>query len=155
MSLFNFKTNIMNKKLIYTLLKIVRNNNDCLQYITAVNGLRRVIDYDPIYRKYVYDVNNFSFSIRPRDTLLAITVNNGVIQNKQNKPVNAIGKMMVINSITEIKLDNLLLNFGHMSIHSTVIFSINLREDIKEEIFQIKNAGITVTYVEIGINYFI
>jgi hypothetical protein len=59
-----------------------------------------------------------------------------------------------VKNIAEIKLANLLHNLYCMSVHSTVIFSINLRDDLEEEVFSIKKGNISITYVEIGLNLF-
>lgn len=109
----------------------------------------------PCFRDNVYDLNEFSFFIRPQDTLLVTTVNKGNIINKQNKPVNTIGKMLVVFEKTEINLTRLLLKLGDISVNSTYIFSINLREDIKQETFYIKSGMLSITYIEIGVNHFI
>src|SRR5260370_34334463 len=141
----------MKKKLIYILLKIVRS----LQYITTVNGVKRVIDYTPVFKADVYDINDFYFPIRSADTLLAVTLMKPTLKNKQNKPINAIGKMMAINCSIRVILADLLGNLENLSINYTAILSINLREDIKEEVFYINSGKFSVVYVEIGINYFI
>lgn len=120
-----------------------------------INGFEREIIYTPSLREDVYNINEFSFSISPRDTLLVSTVNKGALRTKQNEPINAIGKMMVFRSSDHFNLYQLFLNLGYLRFTSTVILSINLRDDIKEEVFQIKEEGISVTYVEMGINYFI
>ncbi len=123
--------------------------------MTTINGLERVIDYTPIIRADAYDIDNFYFPIRPVDTLFAVTVNNSTLKNKQNKPINAIGKMLVVNSSIQVKLADLLGNLEYLSIKFTIIFSINLRDDIEEEMFSIKSGEFSVVYIEIGINYFI
>lgn len=103
----------------------------------------------------MYDINEFSFYIGPNDTLLVSTVHKSAIMTKHNKPINAIGKMMVFSRNEYIKLRELFSNLCHLKFINTVILSINLREDIEEEIFQINLDGFKVTYVEMGINYFI
>lgn len=60
-----------------------------------------------------------------------------------------------MNSTAQIKLAKLLLNLGDMFVNSTFIFSINLREDIMQEIFYIKAGNLSITYIEIGVNHFI
>ena len=74
--------------------------------------------------------------------------------NKQNKPINAIGKMMVINRGININLAQLLLDLNSMGITSTIIYSINLRDDLKVQVFSKESGNLSITYVEIGIRQF-
>ena len=67
---------------------------------------------------------------------------------KLNEPINAIGKMMVFSSIEFFKLGELYLNLRHLGFTSTVVLSVNLMDDLKEEVFQIKSNSVTLTYVD-------
>lgn len=70
--------------------------------------------HTPSLREDVYDINEFSFSIDPRDTLLVSTVNKSALMTKHNKPINAIGKMMVFRRYEYIKLRVLFNNLCHI-----------------------------------------
>ena len=73
----------------------------------------------------------------------------------KEQPLTAISKIMVFNTFEYFKLIELYHNLGFLGITSINILSINLREDLGKEVFQIKTGGISATYVEMGINYFI
>ncbi len=113
-----------------------------------------MVDYTPHLRENVYNINEFYFTIRPNDTFLVMSLIGTRLVNKQNKFINAVGKMMVVNTTININLANLLFNLGNLAITSTIIYSINLRDDFKEEVFRIKSGNLSIVYVEIGICHF-
>ena len=62
---------------------------------------------------------------------------------------------MVFRSKEFFKFEEIFINSGFVGFTLFVILSINLREDLNQEIFKIKEGGVLVTYIEIGILYFI
>lgn len=155
MNLF-FNTNTWTWKIIQEIEIYCLSRRVCNRPRTAIiNELEREIIYTPILRDEVYNTKDLSFSINPRDTLLVSTVNRTAFRTRLGEPINAICKMMVFRHSEKFKLDNIFLNLGTVGFSSFVILSINLREDLEEESFKIKENGISVTYIEMGINYFI
>ena len=61
---------------------------------------------------------------------------------------------MVVNRVTNIKLADILLNLRDMCINDTIIYSINLRDDLKAEVFDIRAGDSKIIYIEIGVGYF-
>nr|YP_010690211.1 hypothetical protein PQ570_mgp25 [Neopestalotiopsis cubana]WBU13050.1 hypothetical protein [Neopestalotiopsis cubana] len=77
-----------------------------------------------------------------------------MFKNKDNKMINIIGKIVVLNDYTEVNLYDLRWLLGKMNIKNLVIFSINLTDNIKIEKFMFEGDS-DLTYIEVGVEYFI
>lgn len=114
--------------------------------------MKRYVNYRPMIKNSETDLSKLNIYIGENDPLFVFTFNDSIYKEKMT---SFIGKMAALSSSKAINLSFLSeVSLKGMGIDILYIFSINLTDQIDQQVFEIDEGSI-VKYIEISVISFI